>query len=639
MLDLMRRKKRLKLVLWLVIIALALTMMIFFIPGMDMGGVATTSSVAEVDGRPIPTGSFVNLYRRTVDRINAGGRNRMDRKTLQSMGLPQQVLEDLVSAELIEILAERLGVRVTPEEIRRAVETHPNLQNGGKFIGIENYKALLAQNNYSVADFESDMRRMRLLDKVHGIVTSSLDVGERELREEFSRSTLKTQVDFVLLKKEDFRKRVQPTAAELEAHFNAHSDSYRVGEKRRASYLLVPAAALASDINVTDEDILQEWKQVPHEETAEAAHILLLVEDPAEEAAVRQRAEEALQRIRAGEDFARLAREYSQDTGSAERGGYLGPFQRGQMVPEFEAAAFSLEPGKVSDLVRTQYGFHIIKVLRRETPTLEANRQELAMLALQKKAQALARGKAEEAAALLRGGKKPDEAARELGAGAEVRETGLFSQEDNPFDFGISQAMRDEVFTLKEAGAVGQAVEHPLGFAVATLTGIEPARAGRYEEFRDRVRNDYVDARAGELLQAEAQKLAEAARRQGSLRDTARAAGFSVRKSPEFTVAGTADPEIGANAPFNRAAFDLEPGAVGTPQPVVDNLVVFQVLSRSQFDEAAFTEAKPELKQRMLESLRDPYFQEYVGRLRAELEKAGKLEIYNDILERAAMNY
>lgn len=639
MLDLMRRKKRLKLILWLVIIAMSLTMMIFFIPGMDMGSIATTSSVAEVDGRPIPTSSFVNLYRRTVDRINAGGTNRMDRKTLQSMGLPQQVLEDLVSAELIEILADRLGVRVTPEEVRRAVETHPSLQNQGKFIGIENYKALLAANNYSVTDFEIEMRRMRLLDKVHGIVTSSLDVGEREVREEFSRSTLKTQVDFVMLTRADFRKRVSPTAADLEAHFKAHGDSYRVGEKRRARYLLVPAEALAAGITVTDEDVLQEWKQVPHEETAEAAHILLLVEDPAREAEIRQRAEGVLKQIRAGADFARMAREHSQDTGSAEKGGYLGPFQRGQMVPEFEAAAFSLEPGKVSDLVKTQYGFHIIKVLKRETPTLDSHRPQLAMIALQKKAMALARKKAEEGAALLRGGKKPDEAARELGAGAEVRETGPFAQEDNPFDFGISQAMRDEVFTLKEAGGVGKALEHPLGYAVCTLAGIEPARPGRFDEFRDRVRSDYVDARAGELMQAEAQKLAAAARQQGSLSAAARGAGFSVRKSQEFTVTGTADPEFGANSPFNRAAFELEPGQVGDPQTVLDNLVVFQVLSRTPFDEAAFAEAKPELKQRMLESLRDPYFKEYVDRLRAELEKAGKLEIYNEILDRAAMNY
>jgi peptidyl-prolyl cis-trans isomerase D len=639
MLDLMRRKRQLKLVLWLVIIAMSLTMMIFFIPGVDLGGIATTSSVAEVDGRPIPTRSFVNLYSRTVDRINAGGTNRMDRKTLQSMGLPQQVLEDLVSAELIDILADRLGVRVTPEEVRRAVETHPNLQNQGKFIGIENYKALLAANNYSVADFESELERLRLLDKVHAIVTSSLDVGEREVREEFSRSTLKTQVDFVMLTREEFRKRVSPTAAELEAHFNAHGDSYRVGEKRHARYLLVPAEALAADITVTEEDVLQEWKQMPHEETAEASHILLLVEDPAQEAEIRQRAEELLRQIRAGADFARMAREHSQDTGSAANGGYLGPFQRGQMVPEFEDAAFSLEPGKVSDLVKTQYGFHIIKVLKRETPTLESNRPQLAMVALQKKALALARQKAEEGAALLRDGKKPEEAARELGAGAEVRETGLFTQGDNPFDFGISQAMMDEVFTLKEAGGVGKALEHPLGYAVCILEGIEPARPGRFEEFRNQVTSDYTDARAGELMQAEAQKLAAEARKQGSLREAARGTGFGVRKSQEFTVTGTADPEIGANSPFNRAAFELEPGQVGDPQTVLDNMVVFQVLSRTPFDEAAFAEAKPELKQRMLESLRDPYFQEYVGRLRAELEKAGKLKIYNEILNRAALNY
>lgn len=639
MLDLMRRKKRLKLILWLVILSLALGMLLFFVPGANMESIGTTDAIAKVDGKAIPLQTFTSLYRRTVERLSDGGRNKINRETLTAMGVPSQVLDDLIKVEIIQLMAERFGIRVTPDEIRRAVETNPNLQDQGKFIGIERYKELLAANNYSISDFESGISRELLTLKVHGIITSSLTVGEKELRDEFARTNQKTQVNYILLKKEDYKKRVKPTDAELQSYFDSHKESYRVKEKRRAQYLLVPASPLLSKINVSEQDIRDEWNKRSHQETVDAAHILFLVENPAKDAEIKQKAEAVLKLAKAGEPFADLAKKFSGDTGSASKGGYLGPFQRGQMVKEFEDAAFSMQAGEISGLVRTQYGYHIIKVLRRETPTLESNRASLTAAILQKKAQELAKAKAEEAAGLIVKQQDFAQVARNLGIAAEVKETGFFQKEDSPFEFGISQAMRDEIFELKQVNAIGKIVEHPLGFAISKLVEVQLPRPGIFAEFRNQVEKDFIDYKAGELMQAEAQRMSKEAGIQGNLEKVAKAAGLNVKKSQEFTITGTPDPEIGANSPFNKAAFDLQPGEVGAPQPVLENLAVFQVESRSPFDEAAFQQQKNDLHQRMLQSIQDPYFQEYLRRTQEELEKAGKIKINSKVLERASLNY
>jgi peptidyl-prolyl cis-trans isomerase D len=416
MLDIMRRKKRLKAILWLVIISLGLGMLLFFVPGTDMGGVVTNSDAATVDDYSISLNDFASTYRRTVEQLRKRGNERMDPETLKAMGVPRQVLDDLITSKILEIIADRFGVEVTPNQVRKAIEVLPYFQNQGKFIGIESYKALLAENGYTAAAFEEEMHRVQLMNKLRDIITDSLEVSDREVRDEFSKLNQKTQVDYVILKQEDYKKRLKPTEAELRAYFDSHKEAYRTKEKRRAQYLQLPATQFLPSVKVTEEDILREWSQRSHEETTEAAHILFKVAEQAKDAEIKAKAEAVLKRIKSGEDFAALAKKHSEDTGSAVNGGYLGPFQRGQMVKEFENAAFSLKPGEISDLIRTQYGYHIIKTLKRETPTLDSNRGNLTMSIQIQKIQKLAKQKAEEAAALtqqsknwelLRKSKKP----------------------------------------------------------------------------------------------------------------------------------------------------------------------------------------------------------------------------------------
>ena len=641
MLDLMRRKKRLKLILWLVIAALALSMLIFFVPGTNMSGLFDAPGVvASVEGRKITSQDFSRLYRRVSDNYRSA--NNIDAETLRAMGLPNQVLGELINYEVMEVLAKRFGITLSGEELSRAVENNPNLQVDGKFIGIENYKSLLAMNGYTPAEFESSLRRSKLHDRVRDFVTSAIRVTDTELRDTFQRSTQKIQVDYVLLKKDDYKKRVKPTAEEIESWFNDHKDSYTVREKRNAEYLLVPYMQFIPQIEVTEDDILREWNSVPHEETVDAAHILLLVNDSSEDAEVKRRAEEVLNLAKSGQDFAELARKYSEDSGSAEQGGYLGAFTRGQMVPEFENAAFALKPGELSDLVRSQYGYHIILSLGYQNPTLESSREELDAMARDRKLAEMVRRKAEEArdaAVKQTDGANLNEVVKNLDFTVEVRETGLQQRDEISSDTGISPEMIDDIFSLREVGAFGNPVEHTLGYAVPRLKQVELPKPGTFDEFRQQAETDYADAKAKELMDAEAQKLSSEGITQANLTAAAKAQGLSVTTSQEFTINGIPDTEIGSNSSFNQAAFALETGAVSAPQTILDNIVVFQVKSRTPFDEAAFEKQMPVLRTQLFENRQDEYFQEYVNRTREEMTRSGKITINRSALDQASLYY
>ncbi len=633
MLDLMRRKKRLKAILWVVIFSLALGMLLFFIPGVNVGNVVSDTSAASVDGDKISMAEFRKAYQRLVERYTENQQSQLDPETLRSMGLPRQVLDNLINFRVIGVIADRLGVKVTPEEVRKAIEAYPAFQDQGKFIGIERYKELLRANKYSIADFEDDIYRAQLVKKVKEVLTDSLDVTDRELRYEFAKDTQKTVMEYVMLKKDDFLKRIKPNEADLRAYFESHKDKYRIKEKRRIQYLLIPVSRLAPTINVTEQQILDEWERTPHQETAEAAHILFRVTDPSKDAEVKAKAEAVLKRAKAGEDFAALAKKYSEDTSNAKEGGRLPPFTKSDMVKEFSDAAFSLKPNEISDLVRTQFGYHIIKGLGVQTPTLESNRLSLTTAIQLRKAQEMAKQKAEEAATMAKTQSDLSAVAKNLGVPAEIRDTAPFGIDDNPYDLGISQAMRDEVFQLKNINAIGKPSEHPLGIAIPKLAEVQLPKPGVFELSRSEVEKDYLESKAKEMTQAEANKLSNEAKKLGSLEKAAKEMGLSVKTSQEFVVGGTPDPEIGTNNALNRVAFDLPPGSISDPQPLLDNFAIFQVKSHSPFDEPAFQKAKPELQKRMLQALQDPYFQEYVRGVMDELEKAGDIRINGKALE------
>lgn len=629
MLDLMRRKTRLKAVLWLVIIGLALGMLLLFVPGGQMGDSGMGSAAATVDGQPIPLKDFWQTYRRVLDNYSAGGRNRLDPEMIKALGIGKMALDSLITAKVLDYEARRMGLTVTPDELRRAIETYPGFQDRGAFIGVERYRAVLAANSLTVTEFENNVRNSLLGRKLQNVLADSVEVSDKEIRDEFIRQNQEAQVQFVVLKKDDFKKDVKPTETELRAYFDKNKDKYFIKEQRKVRYLLLSIPELAPTIKVTENDIQDAWARQPHDETVDASHILFKLEDPSKDAEVRAKAEQVLKQIQAGGDFAELARKYSEDTGSAQQGGNLGPFTRGRMVREFENVAFSLKPGEVSGLVRTQFGYHIIKVLSREVPTLEANRKSIEASIQQQRASEVAKAKAAEAARLTETNKDLNAVAKSLGVPAQVRETGLMAKNSDPLANGISQQMLDEVFQLKEINSIGKPVEHPMGQAIPQLMETRLPKPPDFAEARAAVEKDLIDARAGELMQAEAKKLSGEAVQAASLEAAAKKDRLTVQTSKPFKKTGASEPELASSQAATADAFSLPVGGISAPIPIEggNREIVLQVKSRTPFDEEAFNKQKAELRTRLLSVLREAYFQDYIRQVTDGLEKSGKIRI------------
>jgi peptidyl-prolyl cis-trans isomerase D len=635
MLDIMRRKKRLKFILWLVIISLGLGMVLFFVPGGNIGDASIDSSAATVDGDAVSFQVLVQTYRRTVQSFTADAQNKIDPEILKSLGIGQRVLDGLISQRVMRIAAKQLGIEVSPEELRTAIETHPNLQNQGKFIGLQQYKALLAANSITLSEFEESLRDSLLTKKLRSVLTDSMDVTTGDLREEFVRSNQEAQVRYVLFKSADFAKQVKPTETDLRAYFDSHKTSYQEPERRRAQLLLIPLAAVMATITVTEAEIKQEWDKTPHEDMVEASHILFSVTDPSKESEVKTKAEEILKRAKAGEDFGELAKKYSEDTGSASQGGNLGAFPKGRMVPEFENVAFSMKPGEISELVRSQFGFHIIKVLRHETPSLDLQRGEISQSLQRKKAVEIAKQKAAEGDKLAEKQKDLGAIGKALQVPTEIKETGLLIKTNNALGQGLLPEQLDGIFQLKEIGAIGKAAEHPLGYAIPKLLEVNLPKPPDFALSRNSVESDFIDSKADELMLAEAKRVSAEAKQLSDLEKAAKQDRLSVVVSQSFKLDGVPNLDLGSAASFNSVAFKLPVGAVSEPISMGKQTAVLQVMSRTPFDEAAFEKQKEEIRARLV-AWHDSYYQDYIRRIEGELRKAGKIRVNPKALDELA---
>lgn len=635
MLDLMRRKKRLKLVLWLVIISLGMGMLLLFVPGQNVGIQGFDNSAASVAGEAISLKELNDTYQRLVESYSAGGRNRIDSETMKRMGVDRQALNSLIQTKVVAYAAKRLGLDVTTREVQQAIEANPNLRDRNGFIGLTAYRAVLAANRIDLEQFEDGVRYMLLSRKVMNLLTDSLSIPEQQLREAFARMNQEAQVQYAVFDKEAAKKRVTPTEAELQTYFNANKDKYHIKEQRRVQYLLLPIADVASTINVSDQQIDEAWARTDHPETVTASRILFKVEDPSKDAEIKTKAEEILKRAQAGEDFAELARKYSQDEATAPQGGSLGPFPRGQNDKTFEDAAFSLKPGAISGLVRSVYGYHIIKVQSHDIPNKETSRPALIKDIQVEKATDIVKNKAEEAQKLGETLKDLTAISKALNVPAQIRETGFLSQSADAFASGVSQEFLDEIFRLKEINAVGKAVQVPAGYAVPKLLQIELPKPAEFKTSLEAVKKDYADAKASELVEAQARKVVDEAKKLGDLAKAAQKAGVAVKTSSSFKRDGSPDKEIGSAPDFNSAAFNLPVGGISDPITIGGGkqVAVLQVKSKSPFNEAEYAKQKPTLREQSLNMAREAYFEDYISSITDSLQKAGKIRVNKQALD------
>jgi peptidyl-prolyl cis-trans isomerase D len=622
-LGFMRRHRRwLYVFLWLVIAAF----IILYIPafsGSTKGSPGET--LATVGGLPIRVGEFQKAYLRQRQFYERMYQGRMDAAMLKRMGLESQVLQSLVTDRLVSLEAKRLGLTIDDETLAKTLATSPEFQENGRFLGADEIRRRLDYQGVSVEEFENQLRNKLLRDRLEALVTDAVSVTPDEVEREFRRRNEQVKAEYVLVDAARFRPGIAVSDDEVKARFEAKRDSYRVPEKRVASYLLVDQEALRPRATVTDNDIevyfnghRDEFKQP---EQACASHILVKVKSSPEateghaDDEARKIAEGLLAKVRAGGDFAELAKKSSEDEGSASRGGDLDCFGRGQMVPEFDNAVFAMTPGETSDLVKSSYGYHIIRLASKteETvPSLSTLRERIRPILVSQKVQTLAGEKAQAITALLGRGRTLEEAAKDQGL--TVQKSAPFARGDNPEPLA-SPALVARAFELKAGETDKEGFDVPRGYAFIAVAEIQPARAAELKDVQDKIKADLAEEKAFLKAKEQAQELKTRAAK-ADLEKSATALGLVRKETPALT--GRSQPlgDLGSGAALDDVAFALPEKVLSDPVRVASGYAVLRVLEKKAFDPAVFEQQKTSLTSSLRQQKKSQLFQSYLEEAR-----------------------
>jgi peptidyl-prolyl cis-trans isomerase D len=618
----MRRHRRwLFVFLWLVIAAF----IILYIPafqGADAG--SPGEAMATVGGLPITVGEFRRSYLQQRQRLEQIYQGRLDAEALRSMGLEEQVLSGLVEERLVALEARRLGLTVDDETLGREVAAR--FQENGRYIGSEELRRRLELQGRTVEEFEQWLRAALLRERLERIVTDGVGVTPAEAEREYRRRTEQVKAEYVLVDAAPFRVAAAVSDEEAARRFESDREAYRIPERRAVQYLLVDEASLASRVAVTDREIEAHYQERREdfkepEETC-ASHVLVKVKPSPESAEghpdpeARTLAEAVLAQVRAGADFAALARKSSEDKGSAAAGGDLGCFGRGQMVPPFENAAFSLAPGEVSDLVRTDFGYHIIKVASRKEesyPPLAQVKDRIRQTLQTQRTRALAEEKMTAVADALRRGKGLEEAAREQGVA--VKKSTAFARGETVPGPLSSPALAARVFELKP----GQVEPEPFpvagGYAFVALAEVQPPRVPELKEIQDKVKADLVEQKALQAAQAKAAEVRARAEKDG-LEKAASAHGLVRKETPALVGRGQPLGDLGTGMALEETAFGLPQGILSNPVRTSAGYAVLRVLEKKPFDAAAYEAQKASIVAGLRDQRRQQLFRAYLTQAR-----------------------
>lgn len=622
MLDRMRRHKGwLKWSLALVV----LTFVVFYIPDFltPSTGAAPNAVLAEVEGESVTVGEFQRRYTAQLQAYRNAYGAGISEDLLRQLGIERQILQQLVDEQAMVAEAARQGITVSDIEIRERILAMPTFQENGVFIGEQRYRQVLSFQSppLTTTEFEGQLRRAIAVEKLRNALTAWMTITDVEVADEFRRRNEKVRLDVVAVTPDTVRAQVQLTDADLAAHYEANRESYRVGERRRIKYALVDVDQVRARVTVPDAEIQAFYEtnraQYSTPEEIRASHILFNLEGATPEE-VRARAEAVLAEARGGADFAALAREHSQDQGSATQGGDLGFFGRGRMVPEFEQAAFALEVGAISDLVESPFGFHVITLTDRrpgQTQPLEAVRDEIVDQLRWRLAQEQAEQTARAIEPTVQSAADLDRVAQERGL--LVEEAAPFQRDEPITGLGPAPEIATRAFEMS-VGDVSQASRVARGWVFFTLTGVEEPYLPGLDEVRDQVREDATTARAETLARERAAAVAAALRNAPDFAAAVRREGLEVTETEPIT-RGSAIPVVGVSPAVDKVAFALPVGAVSDPIEIPTGTAIVRVAAREDVTEAQIAEGRDALRQELTEARRDRFFSAYMTKAKTTM--------------------
>lgn len=634
MLDTLRRNvRRLSWTLWLVIAAF----IVLYIPNLVAGG--GSNVVAEVAGDPIMAAEFRRNFNEQLSYYRNLNQGELPDDFAQSLQIRNVVLEQMIRQRLVLVAARDQGFAIAPQEIKDRIMEYPVFRDDeGHWVGDQEYLTILRSNGQDPASFEESIISELLVERLTGVITEGVRITDRELQDLYQRRNETVSFEFVQVRPTAFELDVGAgiTVDELIAHYERDPDAYRLPEQRRVSYVLIDTEAIRDAVQIDEDALRAEYEAKIADyttgEQVKARQILFRVPpgvSQEEKDEIRTRAEEAVQRLAEGADFAQLAIELSDDP-SAAAGGDLGWVTRGRQVEGFDEIAFELEPGSISEIADTAFGFHIIRVEEERAEQVQPFEEVRGQLQ-----QRLAWERAEEQASEM-SERLRREVLRGTGLEALTQEHGLsidtspFFTQETGFGEYISAEVTGRVFSLGQ-GRVGEPVRVRRGYLIFRVDEIAAPHTPAFEQCKQAVRADVIEIRARERAAQVASEYVERMRQGETTRAIADDASTVLDTAEALTRDGFV-PALGRSVELLNAAFGLDSGQVGGPVEVDDRLVVFRLTEHRQPDWSLFAEQQDALREQEIGERRNRLFEGFVQRLRDRY----RVRIHEDVLQRVA---
>jgi peptidyl-prolyl cis-trans isomerase D len=626
-----------------IIIAAIGTMVITLVPGIfDTAGSNGSADVFATVHDPGWQGRLEGGSTVKQTEVAQLAQRQLQQQNLPDMLMPymeQRAGQILVQREILKHEADRMHLQVSDEDLRRELRTGAFAQYlfpNGTYIGDDAYiNFVQSAFRTTRASFESQVKSDMELNRLQSMLTGGVNVSDTAVREASLKQNVKVRFDYVVVSPEDVRKQIIPTDAQLHTFFDQNKARYAtaVPETRKIQYVAFDASNLpGGKPQVSDADLQAYYTahqaQFTDKEQVKVRHILIAVPagaDAKADSAAKAKAEDLLRQIKAGGNFAELAAKNSDDPGSKSQGGELGFLDRGRTVPEFDKTAFSLAPGQTSDVIKTQFGYHILQVEEKKTarvkPLSEARGEILPILEQQRATTA----EQSFASQLVVDASKNGIEKAAASKGLHAQSTDFVAKD------GVIAGVADGTGLLTKAfasakGAAPQSVATGDGFAVFQVEEIKPAHAPDFDSYKQHIADDFREQQVPQLMNITLNKLDGRAKALNDLRKAAAEANLQVKSSDLVGHDGQV-PELGSLAGAASVVFTLPKGQISGPLNTGRTGAVLVVTDRQEPDPQEIAKNFNQTRDQLLNAQREEIFRVYLGNVTDKYQKSGAVRM------------
>ncbi len=594
---------------WLIKIILGAIVVVFVLWGVGSWTSQRSGRVATVNGEMITTDDYRVAYKRLIEQVRQSFGNNLNDELMNTLQLDKQALNQLIDRLLMRQAAAELELRVSDQELSRSIRSISAFQTGGVFDP-RRYQGVLDRNDLTPEAFEISQRDSILTDKLNNLIVGSVKVSDQEAMEWYMWNDAMVNLDFFLLESDRYTD-ISVTTEEMQTYFESHKESYKTEPALKARYLKFEPKTWVFQVDIPDDEIQEYYDDHPNEfqnpKTVEARHILIEVGQDAnteKETEAKKRIEDILQKARAGQDFAELAKQYSEGP-SKDSGGYLGTFKREAMVKPFTDKAFSMNSGEISDPVRTRFGWHLIKVEKvneATTTPLTGAKDDIRKKLADEGAKQLAYDAAESVFDAAFEGRPLNEIA--VDQKLALNTTDFFTRQGPQKGVQDKSKFAEVAFDLPEE-QVSEIQDLGDGYYLLEIVERKAARIPEFAEVEEKVKVDLIKEKKNERAKMDAEALLSALKDGADIETVGKEFDLTPQ-STGFFKRNVAIPNIGFERELSRAAFELSDDKL-LPQEVFQGGKGFYVIKFKQRKSPAmeeFEKEKANINERLLQQKR-----------------------------------